>query len=178
VNGYVRFELTPTGELEMQMVRGLAQAIDRYANELREVVEHGGSTSSDVHARLFPRAYVDPTEDRAELAWQLEAHGELVSRRLAQLELLTSTLDRGGVADPVRVVLSPEEVEAWLGVINDLRLALGVTLEITADTDLDAIPLHDPRRGSADLYEILGYVQATLLHALMGDDFEDLEDDE
>lgn len=175
MNGFVRFELTPTGELEMQMVRGLAEAIDRYGTELRNIVEHGGGADSAVHARLFPRAYVDPTEDRAELAWQVEAHGELVARRIIQIELLTATLARSDHRDPLSVTLAPAEVEAWLGVLNDLRLSLGVALDITADTDLDAIALDDPDRGTADFYEILGYVQSVLLQALMGDDFDDLE---
>lgn len=165
--GYASFHCNADGTLEAALAAPLVGAITNLGDQLREVVEHGGGAGSEIHARLFPRAYLDPTEDRAELEWQAASHGDLVNRRIAQIELLEATLRRAPDGDPVRVTLSPEEVEAWLGVINDVRLSLGVALEVTPDTDLDAIALDDPRRSLADVYEVLGFVLELMLRALM-----------
>jgi hypothetical protein len=72
------------------------------------------------------------------------------------------------------VRLDGEEAEAWLRAINDARLALGVRLGITGDTDisdeLDDAVLHDPasaRVFQLSVYAYLGYLQESLLNALI-----------
>ena len=47
-----------------------------------------------VRRRLFPLAYLDPTEEDAEGEWQRMVHPELVRSKLEALSLLAGTLQR------------------------------------------------------------------------------------
>ena len=73
------------------------------------------------------------------------------------------------------VSLDEEAAEAWLRALNDVRLALGVRLAVRDDMDLeeelDEAVMHDPtssRVGQLSLYVYLGYLQESLLVALVG----------
>ena len=63
------------------------------------------------------------------------------------------------------VELTEEEAAAWLGVLNDLRLALGVRLDITEDFDGD-VDAADPRAPALRLLSYLGWLEEQLLDAL------------
>ena len=67
-----------------------------------------------------------------------------------------------------RVRLSGPEAQAWLRALNDVRLALGVRLEVTEDFDelVARMSPDDPRLAYADMYHWLGYLQETLVGAL------------
>ena len=93
-------------------------------------------------------------------------HDDLVTEKLANLDLVTGTLARGSTS--VRrwtVELTDEEATAWLGVLNDLRLALGVRLDITEDFDGD-VDDTDPRAPALRLLSYLGWLEEQLLDAL------------
>ena len=70
--------------------------------------------------------------------------------------------------DGGRVELTEEDAQVWLRALNDVRLALGVRLDITEDTaqrtqDLDPA---DPRSAYLWVYDWLTYLQETLVRAL------------
>ena len=66
--------------------------------------------------------------------------------RLAALERLTQSLERGEVRDGrMEVELDADEAQAWLGALNDARLALGTRLGVTEDLDYDKCPTITPR---------------------------------
>lgn len=120
-----------------------------------------------VRRRLFPLAYLDPTEEDAEKEWQRMVHPELVRAKLDALSLLAGTLERAAeTRGRVEVVLSPEETEAWLGVLNDARLALGVALGVTEDLDLEAMA-GDPAAAGYAMYGWLTALQGALVDALL-----------
>jgi hypothetical protein len=58
---------------------------------------------------------------------------------------------------------------AWLGGLNDIRLALGVRLKIENNSyeHLELLAPDDPLRGVYAVYSWLGWLQETLLDALM-----------
>ena len=93
-------------------------------------------------------------------------HDDLVTEKLANLDLVTDSLARG-TASMRRwtVELTNEEATAWLGVLNDLRLALGVRLDITEDFDGD-VDDTDPRAPALRLLSYLGWLEEQLLDAL------------
>ena len=57
----------------------------------------------------------------------------------------------------------------WLGGLNDIRLALGVRLKIENSNyeHLELLSPDDPLRGVYAVYSWLGWLQGTLLEALM-----------
>ena len=135
-----------------------------------EVIVQGGDVDDPVIQRLFPRAYLDPTEEEAESDFQRLVHGDLVAERLAALALLDTTLQR---AEPARgqwveCELSDDEEAAWLGVLNDARLALGTRLGVTEDMDSRHLDLTDPDAPAFALYDWLTVLQGQLIEALMG----------
>ena len=64
--------------------------------------------------------------------------------------------------------LTQDEAQAWLGALNDVRLALGVRLEITEDyeDEMAQADWADPRSAYLEVYHWLGYVQDSLVQAL------------
>ena len=93
-------------------------------------------------------------------------HPSLLRERLDALELITVTLDRATLeGDWWRVDLTPEEVQAWLGVLNDTRLVLGTRLGVTEEErELDPA---DPEAGAYALYQWLTWVQGDLVQELL-----------
>jgi hypothetical protein len=145
------------GHDEVAILRGLP-------DQLRTVLAEGAD--EPVNQRLFPPAYLDVADVERDAEYQRLVHDDLVKEKLANLDLLTATLARGSAG--VRrwtVELTAEEAAAWLGVINDLRLALGVRLDITEDYDGE-VDLRDPRAPAFHLLSYLGWLEEQLLEAL------------
>lgn len=147
---------------EVEVLRDLAGQLDSlFAGG---VPERGGDPTRD---RLFPRAYLDPTEDEAEKEWQSVVHGDLVREKSKALATLVESLDDGKVKrnETVEITLAPEAVERWVGALNDVRLALGVVLEVTEDEQ--QVAPDDPRAHGLDLYHWLTWLQGSLVEVLL-----------
>jgi hypothetical protein len=122
--------------------------------------------------RLLPDAYRDSEEDSAEFRRFTES--ALTSSKVANAEAVLESLVAGGLdvtdesAPAVEVELGPDEVQAWLRSLTDIRLSLAVRLGI--ETEEDAMLLDkstDPAMvAMGELYDWLGYVQETLVQAL------------
>ena len=144
---------------ELAVLRGLPE-------QLRTVL--GEDEDEPVNRRLFPPAYLDVADIERDVEYRRLMHDDLVSEKLANLDLVTGSLERGSTS--VRrwtVELTDEEATAWLGVLNDLRLALGVRLDITEDYDGD-VDDTDPRAPAFRLLSYLGWLEEQLLDALQG----------
>jgi Domain of unknown function (DUF2017) len=129
-------------------------------NEVRGAI--GGAPTKDdpVYNRLFPSAYLDPTEESAEQEWQELVHPELMQSRLAALDLVTATLDRA--------VTKRGRAEVELGVINDARLTLGTRLGVTEDAESEAIDPSDPEAAKHAMYGWLTWLENDLVETLLG----------
>jgi hypothetical protein len=144
-------------EEELALLRGLPE-------QLREVFE--GGDDHPAHSRLFPRAYLDPTAESEEAEWQALVHPSLLRERLDALELITTTLDRAAAdGDWWQIELTPDEVQAWLGVLNDTRLVLGTRLGVTEEEH--EIDPADPDAGARALYQWLTWVLGDLVEELL-----------
>lgn len=123
--------------------------------------------------RLFPPAYLDVDHIEAEEEFQRLAHDDLLSAKLDAVKLVTASLERAEGARGWKalggggwsVELSAEEAAAWLGVLNDVRLTLGVRLEITEDFTGE-FDEDDPNAPALHLLDYLGWLEEHLLRAL------------
>lgn len=86
---------------------------------------------------------------------------EVIDAKIGVASVLMRTLP----AEGGEVKLSLEQADAWLSALNDVRLALGTTLDVTDDMPED-LPPDDPRAPHLGVYQWLTYVQESLVQAM------------
>ena len=180
----------PDGRIRLTLAAGEASVILRLIAEVRELL--GGPGDDPVMQRLFPRAYLDPTEESAETTWRALAGPDLLRERLDRLDRIEVALGAIASGDVAFVELDDEAQADWMGVINDTRLALGTALGVRdndpdedTDDDLDADwdsddwdsgdrgpdadgESVDPAGPARHLYHVLTYRQEELVALLLG----------
>jgi hypothetical protein len=163
-----RFTVRRGGRVDLTLEAAEADLLRGLPAELRALYET--DTPDPARDRLFPRAYLDPTEEQAEQQWQELVHPDLLAGRLEALKRLTSALERAetGRKDRVVVRLEPDDVPAWLGVLNDARLALGTRIGVTDDTDLTNLDPDDANTPVVAAYAWLTYLEGELVETLLG----------
>lgn len=157
-----RFSQRAGGRMEVRLAREEVGLLRHLSEGLREVL--GGEQADPALDRLFPAAYEAPEEDAD---WSGLTRSDLSTERLGRVEALVASLDRGRerragwTGD-----LGEEEVQAWLGVINDARLVVGVRLGATEEMHEDPPKPGDPRRPLFEVYTYLGALLSELLDAI------------
>ncbi|WP_326555247.1 DUF2017 domain-containing protein [Micromonospora sp. NBC_01813] len=150
------------------------RVLRKVAGEVVALLTEGFDHGDPVVDRLFPDTYPEDAASSAEF------------RRYTESDLKTAKIDQAGAVlavlptDPdadggAEVRLDEEAAEAWLRALNDARLAMGVRLDMKADTDLGAelaaAERDDPsssRVFQLSVYAYLGYLQESLLAAITG----------
>jgi Domain of unknown function (DUF2017) len=115
--------------------------------------------------RLLPDAYPDDLEATAEFRRYTDA--TLRDGMRADLDVVRAGL--GIIAVGGHATLDDEQAQAWLRVLNRLRLVLATRLGIEKADDheeLDRLADDDPRATSYLLFGWVGYVLSDLLRAL------------
>jgi len=115
-----------------------------------------------VLARLLPDGYRDDPDAAGEFRKYTEP-GLSTAKQQAALQMLDSLPDAGG-----RIQLTQDQAQAWLKALNDVRLALGVRLDVTEDFEQQWAELNreDPQWAAYEVYAWLGAVQESLVQAL------------
>lgn len=106
-------------------------------------------------ARLYPDGYAD--DDQAAAEFRELVGADLASERTGRLQACRAELPIGGGT----MTLDEEAGDRWIRVLNDVRLVLGVRLEVSEEVELD------PDQPSSTLYYWLNEVQEILVHHLM-----------
>ena len=121
---------------------------------LRDEIEN--PQDDRVAKRLFPPGSNDEqvADEYAEMIGADLRAGKLARVDEFQENLRLATMRRGRL----RIDLSPEQVEHWLGFLNDMRLTLGTQLDIEEDWDLSDDPEEDE-----ELYFYLTQLQGWLI---------------
>lgn len=145
-----------------------AELLGALPNELRAYFDVITDPEDPVYQRLFPRAYLDPTEDQAEMAFTAFIRPQSMDERLAALDGLTVALEDAEELRGMRIVrLTHEAADEWARAINEARLTLGVQLHITEEHELDGVDPSDPRAPMAAIYGWLSWLQTELIEALL-----------
>jgi hypothetical protein len=157
--------------LDVVLEAGEAAVLTRLCEELTTLLddETGGAEggSDPVVDRLFPRAYLDPTEEEAESDWQRLVHEDLVDGRRRAVATVEATLAGATVRrGRLELTLDQEQAQAWLAVLNDARLALGTRLDVTEDLDLSGLDPDDPETAPFAVYWWLGVLEERLIDVL------------
>ena len=106
--------------------------------------------------RLTPPGH--PDDEALEREYRELVGDELAHQRLRSLRVLEET------AEAER--LDEEQVAAWLGAINDLRLVLGTRLDVTEDLYERGLPDEDPRAPGFAIYAYLGWLEEQVVEAM------------
>ena len=161
--------------LSGQIIEILAERVDVFDKdplaEMVGITGHDSPPDDEVLLRLQPNAYADPVESSefrryTESTLRSKKRSDSMDMRSRLLEPIGSNilLDRGGA-------------QSWLGALNDTRLALGVRLNANEHTyeHFEMLSPEDPMAAVFAVYSWLGWIQESLINALMGpgaDDFE------
>ncbi len=121
-----------------------------------------------VFQRLFPTAYPDDPEKDA--GYQILARGELIETRHSAIDTVRASAEAEE--------LDGESLDAWMRVVNDLRLVLGTHMDLSEDDRWK------PRRDDESyyaMYEAFSLLLQSIVEAQLDFGDEDLpapEDDE
>ena len=150
-----RIDRRPDGRFRLRLTSEERDLLRTLPGQLRELL---GSEDPALR-RLHPPAYEDDPEREAE--YRRMVRDDLLRGRRSALEVMESTIDAE--------TLDRDQLGAWLGSINDLRLVLGTRLEVTEELYEEGVPEDDPRAQAFALYGYLGWLEEHLVEALAGE---------
>lgn len=162
-----RFSRTRRGGLRVTLTEVEHDVLASLPAQLRDLSE----TDDAVRDRLFPRAYLDPTEEDAEQEWRALVHPELARARQEALDQVSTSLERAttGRRGRLTVELDADDLNAWLSFLNDARLAIGTRMGVTEELDEIVLDSDDPRAAGLALYGWLTVLEGDLVEALLGE---------
>ena len=152
-----------------QLIELLSERVDHgHEDPLAAMVgitSHDSPPEDEVLRRLLPDAYADEV-DASEFRRYTES--TLRQKKEAHAISIRMALKSSPEGD---VELDHDGANAWLGALNDMRLALGVRLKIDNSNyeHLELLTPDDPLRGVYAVYTWLGWLQESLLEALMSE---------
>lgn len=146
----IRMELEP---FEVDLLRTLRDSLRSWLTD--------PDPEDPVIQRLFPRCV--PEDDLIDAEVRALIYDDLLRDRLGGLDALVAILDRGTRhRGRIRVDLVEDEPGLVLGVLNDIRLALGARIGID-HLDRDAISEDHPAAWPLAVMDHLAYLQHELL---------------
>lgn len=135
------------------------QLIRRIVGEYRELLATESNTDP-VHKRLFPSASLDDKEVERDFREMSEL--SLLEEKLEAARMVEVTLEGEG---PWERKLTGDESDAWLKLLTDLRLVLGVRLAVTEETMETPVDASNPEQWPMAVLHYLGGLQESLVEA-------------
>ena len=160
----------------VELLRNEAAVPNDAQDSFEAMMDFSGPTTAPedpVLARLFPTAY--PHDDEAAAEFRRFTEGGLRDGKAEAAISIIDRLEEAGLPPEltedglmIDVELDPATAETWMRSFTDLRLALATRLGVEeGDEDVwHSLPDDDPRSQAHDIYEWVGYLQETLVHAL------------
>ena len=147
-----RIERDRKGGYRLRLPAEERELLRSLPGQLRDVLQ----TDDPSLRRLFPPAYADDRE--AEDEFRRLMREELLEGKLAALLIVEETADAEH--------LTGEQLEAWLGALESLRLFLGTQLDVTETTYDQELDPSDPSAPALALYGYLSWLQEQAVEAL------------
>ena len=153
--------------LTEQIIELLAERVDHHNDDplaaMVGITAHDTPPDDEVLLRLLPNAYADQVD-----ASEFRRYTESTLRNKKQAHAMAMRMYLKSAEDGI-IDLDHDGANAWLGAVNDIRLALGVRLNVQERTqdELELLAPDDPLRGVYIVYGWLGWLQEGLIEALM-----------
>ena len=119
-------------------------------------VTSGSAERDPVIARLYPD--VRPDDPAWSAGFRDLVRGDLDDARREQIAAVEASLDARTIDDA--------DAEAWLHVLNDLRLVLGTRLGVVEDGDDASFDPEDPDAAAKVVYAYTGFLEAQFIDVL------------
>jgi len=157
---FERVKRTRRGDFLLKIPPAERELLTTLPDQLRALLTQSDAQDPALR-RLFPPATLDDEGINAEFDRLMRE--DLLAERLGSLETMERTLGAER--------LSEDELVAWLAAINDLRLVIGVRLDVTEETtvaNFASLPDDDPRVGMYAVYSYLTFLEDHVVSALAG----------
>jgi hypothetical protein len=158
------------GQVSALLAEGAAP-VDADPIEVLEasIAEDIAPVDSPILERLLPDAYRDDPEAAAE--FRRLTHADLrATKRAALQQVLDDIANAGslGRARNITVELAESAATAWLHALADVRLALGIRLNVTEDTEVAStdLPPESSRAAELAVYDWLTWLQDAVVRAM------------
>jgi len=150
-------ELDETGEDEDEDAdAGEATADEDDADDEPDDAEPVEVLTDPVLIRLYPDARPDDPAWSARFRDMIR--GDLDDARRENLAVVEDTLDARSIDD--------DQAEAWLHVLNDLRLVMGTRLDITEEREAEPFDPEDPDAAAMVVYAYTGWLEGQFVDVL------------
>ena len=147
-----RIRRTRKGDYDLRIPQNERAVLRQLIAELRELLP----TEDAAVGRLFPPAYSDDAPANEEYARLM--HDDLLAERTAALDEFERTLDARRVTE--------DQLVAWMGAVNDLRLVLGTKLDVTEEMYERPLTEDTPNASQLAIYHYLGWLEEQIVVAL------------
>jgi hypothetical protein len=142
------------GNVHLHLQRHEVALLRELLDELEALLE---DPDDPALRRLFPPAHADR---ESEEQYRSLVGDQLLSGRTKALATVRDTLGTN--------TLDPDQADAWLRALNDLRLVLGTRLDVGEEIDYEELDLEDPHGRELAVYGYLSWLQEQLVEALAG----------
>ena len=152
-----------------QIIELLAERVDHHNDDpiaaMVGITMHDTPPDDEVLLRLLPNAYADQVD-----ASEFRRYTESTLRQKKQAHAMAMRMHLKSAVHGI-VEVDHDGANAWLGALNDVRLALGVRLKVEENTheELELLAPDDPMRGVYAVYRLLSWLQESIFSALMDD---------
>jgi Domain of unknown function (DUF2017) len=142
------------GNVRLHLQRHEVALLRELLDELESLLE---DPEDPALRRLFPPAHADHENEEQ---YRSLVGDQLLSGRTKALATVRDTLGTN--------TLDPDQADAWLRALNDLRLVLGTRLDVSEEIDYAELDLEDPHGRELAVYGYLSWLQEQLVEALAG----------
>jgi hypothetical protein len=150
-----------------QIIELLAERTDNHVDDplaaMVGITTHDTPPDDEVLLRLLPNAYADQVD-----AAEFRRYTESTLRAKKYAHSMSMRMGLKSAVDGI-IEVDHDGANDWLGAMNDIRLALGVRLNVEQNShdELELLAPDDPMRGVYAVYSWLGWLQESLIVALM-----------
>jgi len=150
-----------------QIIELLAERTDNHVDDplaaMVGITTHDTPPDDEVLLRLLPNAYADQVD-----AAEFRRYTESTLRAKKYAHSMSMRIGLKSAIDGI-IEVDHDGANDWLGAMNDIRLALGVRLNVEQNShdELELLAPDDPMRGVYAVYSWLGWLQESLIIALM-----------
>lgn len=155
------------GGLRVRLPPHEADTLSGLVADLLTALEPGRLERADpVYQRLYPDGY--QSDPDAAVVFRELTESALAAERRERAQRMIADIKSARPGRRNRIVdLDRDAAQAWLTVLNDLRLAIGTRLDIGEDDPPRALGAADPEAATYVVYGYLTAVQELLVQALM-----------